>query len=504
MSAIRGTLKNLGAALTSNVISILTELVVPVLFLHRYGNAMYGAWIVLTTAVAYLGNLNFGVQTYVNQDLAVRFARGERESFHVQQSTALRILLCIGAAAALISATVFILPVERWLRLPLSHLATAFSLFFIALQVILQDILFGFFGGNYMVVGKAHRGANWNNAQRFSSACLLVVLVVLHLPLPMLAGAQTALFFGFLGALLLDIRRTAPEIFPTLRYWDKAAVRSILSNSGYFGLIVWSSFFCYQLPIILLQRLAGAYVVVAFTLMRKIFGLGRQVLNGLTQSMGPEITRIYGEGDWPALTRVFTASEKVVFAGISLVNLPLYFWSPLLLALWIHRPGYFSPFPYLLIACVNTVLCVKEHKFQFQFSTNTHERLAKVMFFGYLAMSAVSLVMIRRFGLNGFLLTWLVTEIVQTAAIMEMNQKLFVGQQRLTHTLLRRLVLECAAGFGIGYFGVRQTLAWSLAGRLGVDILLTAILIGVSYGLFGLGELRSLAMTKLSRMRGSA
>ena len=497
MSMLSGTLKNLGALLTSNAVSILTELVLPVIFIHRYGNELYAAWIALSAAVAYLGNLNFGVQTFVNQDLAVRYQRGERDTFHVQQSTALRILASIAGVAGLISCVVFVLPVERWLRLPLSHAATSWSLFFFAMQVILAEVLFGFFTGSFMIVGLAHRGTHWSNFQRFGSAILLVTLALLRLPLPVLAGAQTIWFLFCMAGVLIDLRKTAADIFPTLRYWDRASVRPILSKSGYFGMIVWSTFFCYQLPVILLQRISGPVVVVTFQLMRKIFGLGRQVLNGLTQSMGPEITGAFGRGEWDALAKLYTVSERIIFLLISLVNLPLLYLSPLLLLLWVHRPGYFELLPYVLLCAVNTMLCVKEHKCQFQYSTNTHEKLARIMFLSYLFMALISYFAIHRYGLTGFLTTWLLIELLQTWLIVGLNQQLFARIESLSHTLVQRLLWLASGGIFAGYLLLRLSTAWTIPVQIASDLLLIGIVGLLAYRAFDVQQIQGMLRSRL-------
>ena len=102
MSTLPRILKNLGAILTGRLLSILQQLVLPPIFIHLYGLAGFGEWIVLSGAISALGFLNFGVQTYMNQDLAVRYQRGEMEGYRIRQSTAMRLLLGIVVVAAVL------------------------------------------------------------------------------------------------------------------------------------------------------------------------------------------------------------------------------------------------------------------------------------------------------------------------------------------------------------------------------------------------------------------
>ena len=76
MATFGRIVKNLGAMVAGRGVTIVQQLVLTPVFLRRYGTAGFGEWGVLSGAVAALGLLNFGVQTYMNQDLAVRLGPG--------------------------------------------------------------------------------------------------------------------------------------------------------------------------------------------------------------------------------------------------------------------------------------------------------------------------------------------------------------------------------------------------------------------------------------------
>ncbi len=58
------------------------------------------------------------------------------------------------------------------------------------------------------------------------------------------------------------------------------------------------------------------------------------------------------------------------------------------------------------MAMISAVLGVKEHKTQFQSSSNKHEDMSLFIVAGYAIMLAVSLVTMKMYGLNGFVVTW--------------------------------------------------------------------------------------------------
>src|SRR5665213_3120793 len=399
MGILTRILKILAALMTSNLVSLVTKLLLPPIFLYRYGTTLYGEWIALSGAVAYLSTLNFGIQTYVTQDLTVRYQHHELGAYHLQQSTSLRVLLSILGSAALVCLVVFALPV--------------------------------------------------------------------------LAGLQTAVYVLGVVLVLLHIRRVAPEIFPQIGLWDRSAVRAILGPSSYFGLISMSTFLSYEVPVLILQRETGPFVVVVFTVMRTIFSMCRQILNAPTQAMGAEITRLFGRQEWTELTAVYTYSERMIFSAIPVVNLGVLILSPMLLMIWLHKTNLFDLSAYVVMAAISMTLSAKEHKFQFQFSTNTHEQLARIMFFSYVGLAILSVPMVHWLGMLGFLYTWLAVEMFQIVRIIGLNKQLFAhtGQHRLTYVY--RLVALCSVGLLIA--GVilshtyRDLYRWQFVAAIGMS-----------------------------------
>ena len=271
--------------------NVITQLVLPPIFLHQYGVATYGEWLTLTATVSYLGTLNFGLQTFANNQVAIHYNRGEIEQAHTLQSTALLLLLTIISSAALVTAIVFILPINLWLGLKTNAITVSATVYLLGLQ-ILARILYGFLAGIFLVVGISYRGTNWNNIQAITTMAATAIMALKHLSFTWIAAQQAIMLAMFCVFVLVDLRLTAPAIFPRMRYARRDRFGDVLRPSGYFGLLYSSNFLVYQLPVILLQRILGPATVVVFSLTRTIFSMSRQILTSMTQAIGPEITEI--------------------------------------------------------------------------------------------------------------------------------------------------------------------------------------------------------------------
>jgi hypothetical protein len=107
---------------------------------------------------------------------------------------------------------------------------------------------------------------------------------------------------------------------------------------------------------------------------------------------------------------------------------------------------------------------VKEHKYVFQTSANEHSAMALFVFLSYGAMVIVSAAIMSSYGLGGFLILWLLTEIIQLLYILRLNQQLFAKAIYLDMTPVYRLAALLAVASGI-CFGISSMSAkWPSGG----------------------------------------
>jgi len=153
----------LGSFFTGQGVSIVSQLLVPPFFLLRYadGVEVYGEWVALSAAVTYLGTLNYGIQTYANNQSTIKYNRGEVEAAKTLQASAFRLLLLVLGVFAVAGSSVFVMPIGRWLNLHhASSQAASLTLYLLILQMLF-NMLFALFANSYMMIGRMHRGANW-------------------------------------------------------------------------------------------------------------------------------------------------------------------------------------------------------------------------------------------------------------------------------------------------------------------------------------------------------
>ncbi|WP_026443107.1 lipopolysaccharide biosynthesis protein [Pseudacidobacterium ailaaui] len=496
------SLRRIGKLFAANnlgqIITVLTQLLLPPAFLHAFGESLYGQWLALSAAISYLITFNYGLQTYTNMQMTIHYNRGELQETREVQSAGLRILLTAMLLFSLLLLIVFFLPLDRWLRLTLPLREAQWTVYILGCEVV-ANMFLSFFGNSYMVIGIPHRGQNFGNLFQFLVLLLQVPLVMKHASFPAIAGAQLAI--TLLGALwlIVDFSRLAPDLRPTLRYWKKGSLGSTLRPCGQYTLLYSSNVLVYQLPAILMQRLLGPAAVVVFSVTRTIYSMSRRVLNLLTYSIGPEITINFGQRNWQKLQKLYEFSERIILLLIPPLTLGSWLATPLLLQIWLHKGALYQPLFCMLLGLTVSIQSIKEHKYQFQFSTNHVKEISYLAITAYSTMLLIAVPMIRWIQLDGFTITWLLFETVQLLYLLHLNARLFGRQAQLdrapVYHLFGIMLAGCAVFFWPAYHIAQFT--YPLQGLIAVAGFLVTFV--VSYRFFKVDEVRALLWGKFSK-----
>jgi O-antigen/teichoic acid export membrane protein len=481
-------------------ISIITQLLVPPFFLRFYSHGLevYGEWIALSASVNYLGTLNYGIQTYANNEMSIQYNRGETSAAKSVQASALRLLLVLIGLFVVGGSCVFLIPIQRLLKLRhVSNGDAALTLYLLIVQMAVI-ILFSLLTSSYMVVGKLHRGNYWGNGQRLCSVLGMSLAICLRASFPVLAGIQLGSLVLFLIFVFMDIRRTAPILLPSLGYGSWKQVGSIVKPSGHFGLIAMAGFLTWQAPVIVIQRFLGPATVGVFALIRVVFQMSRQILSVASSMISQDITLLVGQRNWVTLRRLYDLSERVVLLLIPVVSIGSLLLCPFLFTVWLHKRNLYNPGLCILMAILSAVLGIKEHKTQFQSSSNQHETLSIFILCGYTCMLIASIPMMKAFGLVGFMLTWILWEIIQTAFVLHLNNSLFPKEFQVSMHPVLRLVALMSVSVAIAVWPAYHEVTWPLSLVVVTATGMSALLGVAAYFIFGLGEIRRVVQTRLA------
>ena len=403
-------------------INLAQQLLLPVAFLRQYGVAGYGAWLVVMAAVGQLGNLDFGLQTYLINRLTILYEAGRFAEFRRLQSIGLRVtlgLVCLGCVFLLGGQW---LPVERWLNLDWPVGEARLVILLLGSWVMLR-LIQGQLAAVLRATGQSHRAQHWDNLQRFLLLLTALLLLYWRVGFLWLAFAHVA---TALVAVVLVWRDTCrgPAV-PTLREWDVREARQMVRPSLFFGLTTLNFLVLYEAPLLILQWTLGPLAVVTFATTRTLFSSVRQLLTPVQLAVQQELTRSYGGAEHQQLRHLYRFSESVALAGGCLLMAGLAVMSPWIIEHWLHGSTSPSPLLLALLAAVCLATIFKDNKYALPLATNRHERATLLILAGYLVMNAVAW-WLTPFGREPILLAvWLVTELALAIVLQRQNYRQF-------------------------------------------------------------------------------
>jgi O-antigen/teichoic acid export membrane protein len=415
------------------------------------------------------------------------------------QASAFRLLFLLLVAFAIVGLGVLFLPLDTLLKLKTVNQHSAAITLYLLIMQIGMNMIFSLLTNSFMVVGQLHRGNYWGNAQRLAGTLTMALAIVLHSSFPVLAGSQVGVVLLFVLLVLVDIRRTAAFLVPPLSAGSWKQVGLILKPSGHFGLIAFAGFLTWQGPVIMIQRVLGPTAVGLFALVRVVFQMSRQLLAIASSTISQDITLMVGQQHWKQLRRLYDLSERIVLFLIPIVSIGVLLLCPFLFTVWLHKRALYDPVLCVLMAMVSAVLGIKEHKTQFQSSSNQHEALSVFMLCGYAIMLLVSVFTMKAYGLVGFIVTWLVWEIIQTGWVLRLNDRLFPPDLRVSAQPVIRLTIFMTIAFALASVPASLEAHWPLFEVVLVAIGVSSVFGGIAYFLFEVDEVRALVA---ARVRG--
>jgi O-antigen/teichoic acid export membrane protein len=506
MTSLRRILNMLLAFMTGQGVTMITQLAIPPIFLLRFpdGKAVYGEWVALTAALSYLSSLNYGVQTYAVNQMTILRNRGELAECRTVQASALRLLQWIMLALLPLAALIATLPVADWLHLRHVGNAQARLVLDLFLLQLFSMMALSLLANSFMAVNRAHRGVNWLNTMRLSSTGAIAALAWTRCAFAAMAASQVGVTLLFVLLVLVDLRRTAPEVSPSLALARNDVARRLAAPSWHFSVLSLSTFLTWQAPVLLIQRILGPVAVTVFALTRTVFTMSRQLLAIVSQSIAPEITALVGRKDWQGLRRLYDLSERVVLLLVPTITVGTLLASPFLLAVWLHQRTIYEPGLCFLMALTSAAMGIKEHKYQFQASSNQHEALSRVMLVAYGSVLAVSALTMPYLGVDGFLYAWLAAEAALTVAILRMNRKLFPAGNEITAGPVWRLLAVTAVVFAAAAYPAFHAADEPFPKVLAIAAAFVAGTALVGYKVFGVSEVARILLRRWRRRSPAA
>jgi O-antigen/teichoic acid export membrane protein len=421
----RRLLTSYGASVLGPLVTILVQLVNVPFMLRVWGPHLYGEWILISTIPAYLLLTDLGFGNVAGSDMTMRVNASDREgAIETFQSTSILVLSISALLGAVLCLCIYVLPLYRILHLSSMtprEMKSALLVLCVNCLVILQ---WSVILSAYRCAGEYARGMLFVNLIRIVEGISFLALLFVHAGPVQLSLLMLGI--SIIGTVWLVVAQR--RLVPWLPYgtdrasWER--VRSMARPAFAFMAFPAGSAINLQGTTLVIGMVLGPLAVATFNPMRTLSRAVFQLTDAVKNSVWPELSAAYGQGNWPLARRLHRASCQVSILLALLASIVLVLFGPQLFERWTRgRVSVDVPMFYILLAAVlansgwNASSTVP-------LAANRHQRLAAT----YLVCTAGSLllcwVLTSSLGLRGSAAALLVCDCAMSVFVVRMSNRL--------------------------------------------------------------------------------
>jgi O-antigen/teichoic acid export membrane protein len=370
-------MRSFGANALGPVVTAIIQLGSVPIFLHAWGAAKYGDWLLLSAIPTYLSLSDLGFGDASGSDMCMRVAANDREGALGTFQSSWVLVTCVSFIALLLaSASVWWIPWQPWLRLSSlpSHQAATIILVLGAHIVLAQQN--GVADSGFSSDGHFATATFWKTILRIAEAVASTTVVILHGSL--FAVAFTYLLVRCVGTIsfVFLLRKMSPWIHYGIRYARLTTIRQLAAPAfGFMALPVGYALNLQGLILVVGARL-GPVAVVSFATLRTLSRLSSQLIGVIKFPLWPELSRAFGEGNIALARRLHrhacqAALGLSIFGGSS-----LWIFGPLVYRLWIRNGVSFDARCFHVLLFVVVTNSLWDTSSVIPISINAHCRIA--------------------------------------------------------------------------------------------------------------------------------
>jgi O-antigen/teichoic acid export membrane protein len=307
-------LRNLGANAYGQAITILVQLVSVPLFLHYWGVALYGEWLILSAIPAYLALSDIGFASVAANDMAMRVAKGDRQgALEVYQSIWLFISVVSVLVGCVLGLVIYATPVNATFSISNISQVQTQQVLIILMVYVLGGLQGGVLNAAFRAAGRYAYGTAVANTVRLAEWAVSVVGLLLGGGV--LAIAMLTLVTRLIGMLLLwaMLRKQEPWLYLGSQAATVQQVRNLLKPAVAFMVFPLGLALSLQGMVLIIGMTLGSSAVVVFSAYRTLTRLLVQVITMLSQSVWPEISAAYGAKQMDLVRQLHRKGTNITF-----------------------------------------------------------------------------------------------------------------------------------------------------------------------------------------------
>lgn len=356
--------------MVGNGLTLLTNFLIPPLFIHALGTERYGAWLYLFTIPTSLAMFDLGVSAAFSTDVYKHHASGDNTLAARSFKTGVKVIGGLMGLVMLVAAGLV-----GWRYATTAQGPTDVE-FHVTMLLLCAYVLSGFMSelmsSSYKIAGRYDQFQLFGLVSKAVEIGALLALIPFN-DFRLMALAMLGLRMLTMVATTVQALRLTPEL--ARGSWRGfMPFKHLVLPSLMYAVNPLIMFIALQVPLLVIAPSAGLTAVVAYTTVRTLSRLPLQISSQISFSLYTEYTRLQAAGEHATVMRLYRKGQWMIAALFAAYTLGGMLLGPTVYALWLKKlPADFHIlFAILLFDAVFESFM--RHRICLSSSTNQHSR----------------------------------------------------------------------------------------------------------------------------------
>lgn len=393
-------IKNVGSSWFALGVNILVGIFLSPFILHRLGDAAFGIWVLIFSLTGFYGIFDFGIRSSIIRYVSKYTATHDQDEVNGLINTAMFTYTCVGLLSQAITV-VGCVYVDRVFHVAPEFQSTARWLLLVVGTSVAMGFPLGVFGGMLEGLQKFYI-LNWTN---IVSSLARVALIVFYLNRG--AGLLTVALITVGLPLLASFVRAAVALHSlpitfSWKYVERSSFRHMANYSGVTFMIIVASRLRFKTDALVIGKFLGAAAITYFYAGSRLVDYAGEVVSSLAQIFVPMSSQSDAAGNMDRLRKIFVAGNRACAFTTLPMTVVFIILGKSVIEVWVGKKYVEQGYPVLLVLIVPyTLMLVQSASGRILFGMGKHGKLAVVSLIEGAANLALSVVLVRPFGIIG-------------------------------------------------------------------------------------------------------
>ena len=394
-------IKNVSSSWFALGVNIVVGVFLSPFILHRLGDTAFGLWVLIFSVTGYYGIFDFGIRSSIIRYVSKYTATHDVEEVNGLVNTAMFSYSCVGIVSLLLTLA-GCLYIDRLFKIPADFHATAAWLLFIVGTSVALGFPLGIFGGMLEGLQKFYI-INWTNVA--FSGVIRAVLIVLYLSrgYGLLTVAMITVGLPIISSLVRAViaLQSLPITF-RWKYVDRNSFRHMANYSGVTFMIIVAARLRLKTDAMVIGTFLSSAAITYFYAGSRLVDYAGELVSCLAQIFVPMSSQSDAAGNMDRLRKIFIVGNRACAFTIFPITVFFIILGKSIIGVWLGQKYVAQAYPVLIILILaHTIMLMQSASGRILFGMSKHGKLAVVSLIEGVANLALSILLIRPFGIMG-------------------------------------------------------------------------------------------------------